>query len=159
MILDMIQGCQYLRRPTDRWLLSKNSTTWLKGLESWHGAGLLWHCLIPITNTKGSYLYPRLTRLLVDHDYNIYCLKLIPWCQCPSRTRHQFISFLILNLRHHAFPNAFLFQPWNNSPAEWWHTPDRRRLYRMLWGKPLAELCSSTKGPTGQSVPCTNFWC
>jgi hypothetical protein len=49
-----------------------------------------------------------LTRLLVDHDYNIYCLKLIPRCQCPSRTRHQFVSF-IFNPRHHAFPNAFSF--------------------------------------------------
>jgi hypothetical protein len=58
MILDMIQGCRYLRRSTDRWLLSKNSTTRLKGLKSWHGAGLLWNCSIPITNTKGSYLYP-----------------------------------------------------------------------------------------------------
>jgi hypothetical protein len=58
MILDMIQGCRYLRRSTDRWLLSKNSTTRLEGLETWHGAGLLWNCSIPITNTKGSYLYP-----------------------------------------------------------------------------------------------------
>jgi hypothetical protein len=76
MILDMIQGCRHLRRSTDRCLLSKNSTTWLEGLESWHGADLLWNCSIPITNTKGLYLYPR---LLVDHDYNIYYLKLIPW--------------------------------------------------------------------------------
>jgi hypothetical protein len=30
MILDMIQGCRYLWRLTDRWLLSKNSTTRLK---------------------------------------------------------------------------------------------------------------------------------
>jgi hypothetical protein len=58
MILDMIQHCRYLRRSTDRWLLSKNSTTRLKRLKSWHGAGLLWNCSIPITNTKGSYLYP-----------------------------------------------------------------------------------------------------
>ena len=58
MILDMIQGCRYLRRSTDRWLLSKNSTTRLEGLESWHGAGLLYDCSIPITITKGSYLYP-----------------------------------------------------------------------------------------------------
>jgi hypothetical protein len=27
MILDMIQGCRYLRRSTDQWTLSKNSTT------------------------------------------------------------------------------------------------------------------------------------
>jgi hypothetical protein len=57
MILDMIQGCRYLQRSTDRWLLSKNSMTRLEGLESWHRAGLLRNCSIPITNIKGSYLY------------------------------------------------------------------------------------------------------
>jgi hypothetical protein len=33
MILDMIQGCQYLRRSTDRWTLSKNSMTRLRTQE------------------------------------------------------------------------------------------------------------------------------
>jgi hypothetical protein len=28
-----------------------------KGLEGWHGAGLLLNCSIPVTNTKGLYLY------------------------------------------------------------------------------------------------------
>jgi hypothetical protein len=74
----MVQGCRYLRRSTNRWLLSKNSTTRLEGHKGWHGAGLLWNCSIPITNTKGIYTLA-LTRLLVDHDHNIYCLKLIPW--------------------------------------------------------------------------------
>jgi hypothetical protein len=58
MILDMIQGCRYSQRSTDWWLLLKNSTTRVEGLESWHGAGLLWNCSIPIKNTKGSHLYP-----------------------------------------------------------------------------------------------------
>jgi hypothetical protein len=39
-------------------------------------------------------------------------------------------------------PECFRFHPWNSSPAEWRCTPDRRRLYRMLWGKPPAEWCS-----------------
>jgi hypothetical protein len=51
----MIQGCRYLRRSTDRWLLSKNSTTRLK--DSKVGMGPVC-CEMPITNTKGSYLYP-----------------------------------------------------------------------------------------------------
>jgi hypothetical protein len=38
-----------------------------------------------------------LTWLLVGHDYNIYCLKLIPRRQCPSRTRHQFVPSLYLS--------------------------------------------------------------
>jgi hypothetical protein len=42
-------------------------------------------------------------------------------------------------------PECFRFHPWNSSSAEWRCTPDRRRLYRMLWGKPLAEWYSSAK--------------
>jgi hypothetical protein len=42
-------------------------------------------------------------------------------------------------------PECFRFHPWNSSPAKWRCTPDRRRLYRMLWGKPPAEWYSSTK--------------
>jgi hypothetical protein len=142
----MIQGCRYLRRSTDRWLLSKNSTTRLKDSKSWHGAGLLWNCSIPITNTKGSYLYPcpnttpsrpRLQHLLP---------KLMPRRQCPSCIINSF--FLYIQATSSYIPECFLFQAWNSSFAEWWRTPDRRRLYRMLWGKPLAEQCSPTKlGP------------
>jgi hypothetical protein len=44
MILDMIQGCRHLRRSTDRWTLSKNSTTRLKDSRVWRKAGLLWEC-------------------------------------------------------------------------------------------------------------------
>jgi hypothetical protein len=145
MILDMIQGCRYLRRSTDRWLLSKNSTTRLEGLQSWHGGGLLWNCSIPITNTKCLYLYPGSnttpSRLRLQHVLpNINTMV-----SCPSRIHHQLIPFFISNPRHHAFPNAFRFHLWNSSSAEWWCTPDRRRLYQMLWGKPSAEWCFSAK--------------
>jgi hypothetical protein len=44
MILDMKQGCQYLWRSTDRWTLSKNSTSRLKDSRVWRKAGLLWEC-------------------------------------------------------------------------------------------------------------------
>jgi hypothetical protein len=40
---------------------------------------------------------------------------------------------------------CFHFYPWNNSPTEWQCTPDRRRLYRMLWGKSPSEWYSSAK--------------
>jgi hypothetical protein len=141
----MIQGCQYLRRSTDWWFLSKNSTTRLEGLEGWHGAGLLWNCSIPITNTKGLYLYPG-SNTTPSRPWLQHLLpKINTMASCPSRTHHQFIPFFISNPRHHAFSNAFHFQPWNSSSAEWQCTPDRRRLYRTLWEKPSAEWCSSAR--------------
>jgi hypothetical protein len=94
MILDTIQGCRYLRRSTDRWLLSKNSTTRLKDSKIGTGPVLLWNFSIPITNTKGLYLYPcpntTPDRLRVQHLLS----KLMSRRQCPSRTRHQFIPSL-----------------------------------------------------------------
>jgi hypothetical protein len=109
MILDMVQGCRYLRRSTDWWLLSKNLTTRLEGLESWYGAGLLWNCSIPITNTKGLHLYtgsnmtpsrPRLQHLL---------LIINTMASCPSHIHHQLVSFFVSCPHHHALPNASAF--------------------------------------------------
>jgi hypothetical protein len=142
MILDMIQGCRYLRRSTDRWLLSKNSTTRLKGLESWHGAGLLWNCSIPITKTKGSYLYPGSnttpSRPWLQH--------LLPkMASCPSRTRHQFIPS---SYSRHVITHSRMLPLSSVKQLFCRHTPVRRRLYRMLWGKSSAEWRSFTKlGP------------
>jgi hypothetical protein len=145
MILDVIQGCRYLRRSTDRWLLSKNSTTRLEGFESWHGAGLLWNCSIPITDTKGLYLYPgsnmtpsrpRLQHFITKNQYHG-----VMSVSNPSSTRF----LLYIQSMSSRTPECFRFHPWNSSSAEWRCTPNRRRLYRMLWGKPSAEWCSSTK--------------
>jgi hypothetical protein len=52
MILELIQGCRYLRRSTDRWTLSKNSTTRLKDSKVWRKAGLLWECF------DSNYIHP-----------------------------------------------------------------------------------------------------
>jgi hypothetical protein len=105
----MIQGCRYLRRSTDRWLLSNNLTTRLDGLESWHGAGLLWNCSITITNTKGSYLYPG-SNMTPSWPRLQYLLpKINTMTSCPSRIHHQPISFFVSNPRHHALPNASAF--------------------------------------------------
>jgi hypothetical protein len=145
MILDMIQGCRYLRRSTDRWPLSKNSTTRLEGLESWHGVGLLWNCSIPITNTKGLYLYPGSNTTPSRPRLQHLLPKINTMVSCSSRIHHQFIPFFISNPRQHVFPNAFRLHPWNRSSAKWRCTPDRRHLYRMLWGKPSVEWCSSAK--------------
>jgi hypothetical protein len=139
----MIQGCRYLRRSTDWWLLSKNSTTRLEGLESWHGAGLLWNYWIPITNTKGLYLYPG-SNMTPSWPRLQYLLpKINIMASCSSRIHHQLVSFFVSTSSR--TPGCFRFHLWNSSPAEWWCNPDRRRLYRMLWGKPPAEWCSSAK--------------
>jgi hypothetical protein len=89
MILDMIQGCRYLWRSTERWLLSKNSTTRLKDSMFGTGPVLLCICSIPITDIKGLYLYPCPNttpgRLRVQHLMS----KLMLRHQCPSRIRHE----------------------------------------------------------------------
>jgi hypothetical protein len=153
----MIQGCRYLRRSTDRWLLSRNSTTRLKGLESWHGAGLLWNCSIPITNTKGSYLYPCSNTTPSRPQLQHLLPKLMPRRQCPSRTRHQFVPSLYWS--HVITHSQMLPLPaWNSPSAEWRRAPDRRRFYRMFRGKPLAEWYSPTKlGPQVSLFPVPIF--
>jgi hypothetical protein len=155
----MIQGCRYLRRSTDRWLLSKNSTTRLKGLKSWHEADLLWICSIPITNTKGSYLHscsnttpsrPRLQHLLP---------KLMPRRQCPSCTCHQFVpslcsSHVIMHSRMLPLPSVkqlFCRMITHSRPQAPLPNALRKTSCRMV-------LSYQTR-PTGQSLPCTNFWC
>jgi hypothetical protein len=141
MILDMIQGCRYLQRSTDRWLLLKNSMTRLKRLESWHGAGLFWNCSIPITNTKGSYLYPCSNTTPSRQRLQHLLPKLMPWRQCPSRTCHQFVPSLYLS--HVIMHSRMLPLPALNSPStERRRAPDCRCFYRMLREEPLAEWYS-----------------
>jgi hypothetical protein len=94
MILDMIQGCRYLRRSTDRWLLSKNSTTGLKGLKGWHKAGRLWNCSVPITYIKGLYLYPCPNTTPGQLRAQHLMSKLMLRRQCPSRICHQLVPSL-----------------------------------------------------------------
>jgi hypothetical protein len=155
----MIQGCRYLRRSTDRWLLSKNSTTRLKDSKGWCKAGLLWNCSIPITNTKGLYLYPCLNttpgRLRAQHSLT----KLMSWCQCPSRTRHQFV--LSLCPGHIITYSRKLPSPSANSPsAEWWRITDRKfSLPNPLRRIPCRMALLFQTRPKSQSLSCTNFWC
>jgi hypothetical protein len=153
MILDMIQGCRYLRRSTDRWLLSKNMTTRLKDSKGWHEAGLLWNCSIPITNTKGLYLYPCPNttpgRLRVQH----LLPKLMLRRQCPSRTRHQFVPSLYSG-HVITYSRMLPFSSANSPSAKWWRTTDRRYLYRILWGEFPAEWCFFTiLGPQVSPFP------
>jgi hypothetical protein len=159
MILDMIQGCRYLRRSTDRWFLSKNSTTRLKDSKSWHGAGLLWNCSIPITNTKGSYLYPcpntTPSRTRVQH----LLPKLMPRRQCRSCTRHQFVPYLYSG--HVITYSLMLPFPSAKQPF----------CRMMMCSRPQASLPNALRKiscrmvfpyqtrPTSQYLSCINFWC
>jgi hypothetical protein len=140
----MIQGCRYLRRSTDRWLLSKNSATRLKDSKVGTGPVLLWNCSIPITNTKGLYLYPCANttpgRLRVQHSLP----KLMSRRQCPSRTRHQFVLSLCPG-HVTMYSRKLPFLSANSPSAEWWRTTDRKYLYRILWGEFPAEWRFFTK--------------
>jgi hypothetical protein len=106
MILDMIQGCLYLRRSTDQWLLSKNSTTGLK--DSKVGTGpVCCEIVRSLLQTLRVHIYTLvLTRFLVDHDYNIYCLKIN--APAPMSVSHPWSirPFFMFKPRHHAFPNS-----------------------------------------------------
>jgi hypothetical protein len=159
MILDMIQGCWYLRRSTDRWLLSKNSTTRLEGLESWHGAGLLWNCSIPITNTKGLYLYPG-SNMTPSRPRLQYLLpKINTMVSCPSRIHHQLVSFFVSSPHHHA-PRMFPLS-----------TVEHLSCRMMMYSRPQTPLPNALRKAscrmvfscqirlTCKPLPCTNFWC
>jgi hypothetical protein len=159
MILDMIQGCRYLRRSTDRWLLSKNSTTRLKDSKVCTGSVLLCRCSIPITDIKGLYLYPCPNmapgRLRVQH----LLPKLLSRHQCPSRTRHQFVpslypSHVITYSRKLPFfkrKQSFCRMMAYCRPQVSLPNPLRRFSCRMAF-------LYQTR-PTSQSLSYTNFWC
>jgi hypothetical protein len=101
MILDMLQGCRYLRRSTDRWLLSKNSTTRLKDSKV-AGTGPVCEIVRCLLRTRSVYIYTLvLTRLLVDHKYSINVPAPMSVLH-PSSIR----PFLIFRPRHHVFPNV-----------------------------------------------------
>jgi hypothetical protein len=123
------------------------------------GPILLWRCSIPITDIKGLYLYhcPNTThgRLRVQH----LIPKLMLRRQCPSCTRHQFVSSLYLG---HVITHSrkLPFKSANSPSTEWWRIADRKHLYRILWGdSPCWMAFRYQTRPTSQSISCTNFWC
>jgi hypothetical protein len=159
MILDMIQGCRYLRRSTDRWLLSKNSMTRLKDSMFGTGPVLLCRCSIPITDIKGLYLYPCPNttpgRLRVQHLMSKSMFRR----QCPSRTCHQFVPPLYRATSPH-IPEKLPFIGANSSLAERWCIADRKHLYWILWRDFSCWMVFPHQTrPTSQSLSCTNFWC
>jgi hypothetical protein len=155
----MIQGCRYLRRSTDRWLLSKKSRTRLKDSIFGTGPVLLWRCSIPITDIKGLYLYPCPNttpgRLRVQHLMS----KLMLRHQCPSRIRHQLVPSLY-RATSPRIPENFLLKaqtvPLPNDGA----LPTASILYRILWEDFSSRMVFRHQTqPTSQSLSCINFWC
>jgi hypothetical protein len=130
-----------------------------KGLEGWHGASLLWNCSIPITDTKGLYLYPcpntTPSRPRVQH----LLPKLMPRRQCLSCTRHQFIPSLywghvITYSRMLPLPSAK--QPFCRMMA---CSRPQASLPNALRKIPYRMVFPYQTRPTSQSLSCTNFWC
>jgi hypothetical protein len=66
MVLEMIQGCRYLRRSTDQWILSKNSTT----RQRTQGFGVKPDCIVNVSNIhyihSGSIFIPCEARPRMD---------------------------------------------------------------------------------------------
>jgi hypothetical protein len=130
-----------------------------KGLEGWHGAGLLLNCTIPITNTKGLYLYPCPNKTPSRPRLQHLLPKLMPWRQCPSYTCHQFVLSLYsghIIMYSRTFPRSSAKQPFCrmmacSRPQAPLPNALRKISYRMV-------LSYQTR-PTSQSLSCTNFWC
>jgi hypothetical protein len=155
----MIQGCRYLRRSTDRWLLSKNSTTRLKDSMFGTRPFLLCRCLIPIIDIKGLYLYPCPNttpgRLRVQHLMS----KLMLRRQCPSRIRHQLVPSLYRAMSPR-IPENFPLKAQTVLLSNDGVLPTASILYRILWEDFfLAEWYFVTKlGPQVSPSP-VPFWC
>jgi hypothetical protein len=155
----MIQGCRYLRRSTDRWFLSKNSTTRLKDSMFGTGPVLLCRCSIPITDIKCLYLYPCPNTtpgwLRVQH----LMAKLMLRRQCPSRIRHEIVPSLY-RATSPCIPENFPLK------AQTVLLPNDGALPTAASFTESSEKIFSSRmvfrhqtRPTSQSLSCTIFWC
>jgi hypothetical protein len=130
-----------------------------KGLESWHGADLLLNCSMPITNTKGSYLYPCLNTNPSRPRLQHLLPKLMRRRQCSSRTRHQFVpslhsSHVIMYSRMlslSSMKQSSCRMMTRSRPQTFLPNVLRKTSCRMV---PFYQT-----RPTCQSLSCTNFWC
>jgi hypothetical protein len=145
MILDMIQGCRYLQRSTDRWTLSKNSTTRLKDSRAWRKSGLLWACF------DYNYIHPGFIfipcRGMTPGGLRAQYLipNLSPKCECLSTNsspRNPSKSAQTVPL-----PNGSKLSTASSSAESFW-----RKL-------PSLDGIFYQAGPTNQTPSCTKFWC
>jgi hypothetical protein len=152
MILDMIQGCRYLRRSTDRWTLSQKTRRHDKDSRFWRKAGLLWECFRIQLHTSRVCIY---TLSWHDSEWTmstIFDTQFISKCD-----RLSIHSSLPLGPRHHAIPqnqrkqipcrteaNCRPRAPLPNLSAETFLLPDGS-FYQV--------------GPTTQTPSCAKFRC
>jgi hypothetical protein len=84
----MIQGCRYSWRSTDRWTLSKNSTT----RQRTQGFGVKPVCIENVSNEntyiQGIYLYPVTAWLRMDLIPNLSLNAIAYPSICPFRSSH-----------------------------------------------------------------------
>jgi hypothetical protein len=130
-----------------------------KGLEGLHRAGLLLNCSIPITNTKGLYLYPCPNTIPSRPRVQHLLPNLMPRHQCPSCTRHQLVPSLYSGhviTYSGMFPSPSAKQPFCGMMACY-------RLQEPLLNALRKISCRMVflyqSRPTSQSLSCTNFWC
>jgi hypothetical protein len=150
----MIQGCRYLRRSTDRWPLSKNSTTRLK--DSKVGAGSVCCEIVrSLLQTRRVHIYTLvLTRFLVDHEYSINVSSPMSVLH-PSSIR----PFLIFRPRHHVFPNVSFSKHKTALLLNDGVLPTAGTFTECFEENFLPNGVLYQTRPTSQSLSCNNFWC
>jgi hypothetical protein len=152
MILDMIQGCRYLRRSTDRWTLSMNTTTRPKDSRVWCKAVFLWECF------DYNYIHPGFIFIPCRGmtPGGLRAQYLIPNLS-PKRECLSIHSSLPLEPRHHAIPRNQRKQSLcrtkaNCRPQVLLPNPFEETF--LLWTGFFYQA-----GPTNQTPSCTKFWC
>jgi hypothetical protein len=152
MILDMIQGCRYLRRSTDRWTLSKNSTTRLKDSRVCRKAGLLWECF------EYNYIQPGFIFIpchgMTPGGLRVQYLipNLSPKCECLS-----IHSSLPLRPCHHAISQNQRKQSLCRTEANCRPQASLPNLFEETFLLPDGFFHQTR--PTNQTPSCTKFWC
>jgi hypothetical protein len=150
MILDMIQGCRYLRRSTDRWTLSKNTTTWLKDSRVWRKAGLLWEYFEYNYIQPGFIFIP--CRSMTPGGLRVQYL--IPNLS-PKREWLSIHSSIPLGPRHHAIPQNQRKQSLCRTEA---NCGPQAPLPNLLKKPSFSRTDFSTKlGPQIKILPVPNF--
>jgi hypothetical protein len=150
MILDMIQGCRYLRRSTNRWTLSNNSTTRLMDSRVWRKASLLWECFEYNYIQPGFIFIP--CRSMTPGGLRVQYLipNLSPKRECLS-----IHSSLPLGPRHHAIPQNQCKQSLCRTEA---NCRPQAPLPNLLKKPSFSRTDFSTKlGPQIRLLPIPNF--
>jgi hypothetical protein len=153
----MIQGCRYLRRSTDRWFPSKNSTTRLKDSRIWCKPVCCEIIRYPLHTSRACIYTLVLIRLRVDYEYNIKCLN-----QCSDANVHLVHAinsfFPRIRPRHHVFPKISPSKAQTASLPNDGALPTASILYRFFWETFPSRMAFITKlGPQVSLSPVPFF--